>query len=180
MLNMFNDGIVSKVDAKTAKVKVIFPELDNIESHWLPVVMPFTYMDKSYSLPVVGSLVTCVMDEYCEEGRVLGAIYSEVDTPPVTDSNKFVKYFSDGTVLEYDKSLHTLLADVKGSAEIQAQGTVDIIAPTLNINSTNISIGGDINLTGSLTSSGDVIAAGISLTGHTHPGDSGGTTGGPS
>ena len=42
-----------------------------------------------------------------------------------------------------------------------------------------ITITGDIQLNGSLTATGDVVANGISLTGHTHSGCQGGSTGTP-
>ncbi|WP_298032266.1 phage baseplate assembly protein V [uncultured Desulfovibrio sp.] len=45
--------------------------------------------------------------------------------------------------------------------------------------SADMAISGNISQTGSLSSSGDQVAAGISTAHHTHPGDSGGTTGGP-
>lgn len=43
----------------------------------------------------------------------------------------------------------------------------------------SMTLQGDISQTGSISSSGDHVANGISLSGHTHPGDSGGTTGQP-
>ncbi len=175
---MFKDGIVVEVDPK-GKVKVKFPDLDDFISNWLPIVYPCTLEDKDYYLPAKDSLVTCIMDENFEEGRVLGSIYSEADPPPVEDANKFLKQFADGTTIEYDKTLHNLTADVKGSTEIIATDSIELNSPEVSINSLNISIVGTVELTGSLTSTGNVIAAGISLTGHTHPGDSGGTTGAP-
>ena len=57
-------------------------------------------------------------------------------------------------------------------------------APSLYIeltqdNTVVINASGGVTINGSVTVNGDVVANGISLTGHTHPGDSGGTTGGP-
>ena len=46
-------------------------------------------------------------------------------------------------------------------------------------NTVVINASGGVTINGSVTVNGDVVANGISLTGHTHPGDSGGTTGGP-
>lgn len=43
----------------------------------------------------------------------------------------------------------------------------------------NLAITGDTQQTGSIASTGDQVAAGISQTGHTHKGDSGGMTGAP-
>lgn len=43
----------------------------------------------------------------------------------------------------------------------------------------NLKVTGNITVTGNVTAGGDVTAGGISLKNHTHPGDSGGTTGKP-
>ncbi len=45
--------------------------------------------------------------------------------------------------------------------------------------SADMSITGNTTQNGAVTSTGDQVAGGISQTGHTHPGDSGGTTGAP-
>lgn len=42
-----------------------------------------------------------------------------------------------------------------------------------------VTINGNMTVNGKITATGDVQGGGISLTGHTHPGDSGGTTGPP-
>ena len=43
----------------------------------------------------------------------------------------------------------------------------------------DMTITGNLHVDGEITCAGDVVAGGISLRNHTHPGDSGGTTGGP-
>ena len=43
----------------------------------------------------------------------------------------------------------------------------------------DMTITGNLHVDGEITCTGDVVAGGISLRNHTHPGDSGGTTGGP-
>ena len=63
-------------------------------------------------------------------------------------------------------------------------GTVLNAAPTVYIelkqdNTIEIRATGGITVTGDITVDGDVIASGVSLVTHTHPGDSGGTTGSP-
>ena len=42
----------------------------------------------------------------------------------------------------------------------------------------DMTITGNLHVDGEITCTGDVVASGISLRNHTHPGDSGGTTGG--
>ena len=43
----------------------------------------------------------------------------------------------------------------------------------------DMTITGNLHVDGEITCTGDVVAGGVSLRNHTHPGDSGGTTGGP-
>lgn len=77
-----------------------------------------------------------------------------------------------------------------GAVNVEAQESVTIKAPQItlegNVTTTGagggagqIAMRGTLNLDGSLTSTGDQVAEGKSTAHHTHPGDSGGTTGEP-
>lgn len=139
---MLKFGVVTHVDPATARVRVRFEDQDDTLSYWLPVLKPKTLQDKFYCLPDINEHVACLMDEHFEAGVVLGAIYSDADAPPVTNKDKTHIKFSDGTVIEYDRTTHKLTADIKGSAEIKATG--------------NISITGDVVVTGNITATGNV------------------------
>lgn len=98
--------------------------------------------------------------------------------------------------------------EINGATQLSVNfdGSITVTAPNTTINTTqthngDVSINGDLNVSGMTTtgglvsqgtvgggatitgsvdvSGGDVVADGISLKGHTHPGDSGGTTGTP-
>ncbi|MFR4148362.1 MAG: phage baseplate assembly protein V, partial [Sutterella wadsworthensis] len=58
-------------------------------------------------------------------------------------------------------------------------GTLTVMGLITGKGGLAISGGSGASVDGSLTTTGDVVAAGISLDTHTHPGDSGGTTGTP-
>lgn len=62
---------------------------------------------------------------------------------------------------------------VSGSLTAKVTGAVTIKAASVKVDAPTVQI------TGSLAVTGDVTAGGISLKSHSHPGDSGGTTGGP-
>ena len=79
---MYRVGIVRAQDTSHARVRVTFPDRDQMQSWWLPVVFPKTQNDKSYWMPDVGEQVVCMVDEYDEDGAVLGAIYSSADMMP--------------------------------------------------------------------------------------------------
>jgi phage baseplate assembly protein V len=104
----FRVGIVQQQDTARAKVRVVFPDYDEVISWWLPVMFPKTQNDKAYWIPDIGEQVVCLMDLRDEAGAVLGAIYSEADAPPVNSADKFHLAFQDGTSIDYDRVAHVL------------------------------------------------------------------------
>lgn len=119
-------GIVTATDVATCKVRVQFQDQDAVVSDWLPVMQKKTLKDKVYWMPDINEHVVCLLDDNEEFGVVLGAIYSDADTPPVTSQDKFHIKFEDGTTVEYDRSSHKLSADVKGDIEVKATGKADV------------------------------------------------------
>ncbi len=126
---MFRVGIVKAQDAVNARVRVVFPDRDQMESWWLPVIVAKTQNDRMYWVPDIGEQVVCVMDECDEDGAVLGAIYSTADRPPVTNAYKVHWTAKDGAVFECDRSAHALQIAIPngGTVAITANGaSIDI------------------------------------------------------
>ncbi|MDO8433506.1 MAG: phage baseplate assembly protein V [Candidatus Binatus sp.] len=121
-LPAFRVGIVREQDPALAKVRVVFPDYDNVISWWLPVVFAKTKNDKSYWLPDVGEQVVCLMDVRDEDGAVLGAIYSSEDPPPASSADVVRFGFRDGTSVEYDRGAHLLEFQFNDGAEIKYDG----------------------------------------------------------
>lgn len=115
----FRVGIVQQQDTARAKVRVVFPDYDEVISWWLPVVFPKTQNDKAYWIPDIGEQVVCLMDLRDEAGAVLGAIYSAADVPPVNSANKFHLAFQDGTSIGYDRVAHVLDLLFQDTTEIK-------------------------------------------------------------
>ena len=99
----FKVGIVSEVLADQGKVRVKLPD-QGIQTKPIAVVMPFTGNDKAYLMPDIGEQVCVMMDAECEDGVVIGAIYSKKDAPPVEDINKRHLQFQNGDFIEFDRS----------------------------------------------------------------------------
>lgn len=78
---------------------------------------------------------------------------------------------AEGEVAIYD-DLGNLVHLMRDRLKVTAAQHLELTAPTCDINA-------EVTINGNVTVSGDVVASGISLTQHTHPGDSGGTTGLP-
>lgn len=147
-------GVVSKVDGARPQIKVYFEDLE-MESHWLHVPQDGTLKNKHYKMQYrKGDQVAVLLDPLGEEGVVLGAIYSEADPPPVTDPAKWHKTFEDGTVIEYDSNLHELKADIKGKADIKADGPVTLEAQLVTIKASVIELDGLVVKTPSMLVAG--------------------------
>ena len=156
--NLFRVGTVCDLYPDMQQVRVNFDDLGTVS----PLMqMPAFGVagDDHFWMPEIGEQVLCLfMPTGNAEGYVLYSIRGNENTPKSADNNKRYVAFSDGGLIEYDKS-----------------------SGTLTINATNIKIKGDISLTGGLTSTKDVVAKGISLDGHVHDGVQSGSskTGGP-
>jgi phage baseplate assembly protein V len=85
----FRTGLVVAVDERRVRVKVRVPDLDNLETGWLMVLAGKAQDDKEYWLPDEGEQVAVLLDMRGEDGLVLGAVYSEVDAPPVVSRDKW-------------------------------------------------------------------------------------------
>ena len=156
---MFRVGLVQAQDIAKCAVRVTFPDRDQLRSWWLPVVVPKTQNDKLYWLPDVGEQVVCLMDEYDEDGAVIGAIYSSADATPVQSPDKLHVGFSDGCVIEYDRSSHAM------TVNIPSGGVLTIAANGASI---SIDASGDVKV----SASGQIQLGGGALKGVARLGDS--------
>jgi len=123
----FRVGIVQAQDPAHAKVRVVFPDYDEMISWWLPVVFFKTQNDKAYWIPDIGEQVVCLMDLRDEAGAVLGAIYSSADVPPVNSADKFHLAFKDGTHFDYDRVAHILDLFFQDTTEIKYDARVHLL-----------------------------------------------------
>lgn len=116
-------GIISEVKKGFARVE--FKD-DDIVSNWLPMGVQRSLNDKASWPYEVQEHVFCMMDEHCEYGVILCAIYSDADEPDADEgAGKYRKLFSDGTFIEYDKNSHVLTANVQGKIKAIATGDIE-------------------------------------------------------
>ena len=155
--------------------------------------------DATWDMPSINE--ECVVISPCGDigptSFVLYGFYNDDHPAPSDDLNQKIRMFADGCVIAYDVAAHHLSAVLPsgGTAVLTADGGVTVNGDTtingnLQVNGSTAMTGnntvggsqlvqGSSHSSGTFSSDGDVTASGISLTGHTHPGDSGGTTGGP-
>ncbi|MDC4894426.1 phage baseplate assembly protein V [Acinetobacter baumannii] len=128
---------------------------------------------------------------------VFYGLYNNDHPAPSDDLSKKIRVFADGCVIAYDISAHQLSAILPsgGKAIVTADGGITVNGDTtingnLQINGSTAMTGnntvggsqlvqGSSHSTGAFSTEADVKAGSISLKEHKHPGDSGGTTGGP-
>lgn len=155
--------------------------------------------DSTWDMPSTNE--ECVVISPCGDigptSFVLYGFYNDDHPAPSDDLNKKIRMFADGCVIAYDVSAHHLSAVLPsgGTAVLTADGGVTVNGDTtingnLQVNGSTAMTGnntvggsqlvqGSSHSSGTFSSDGDVTASSISLTSHTHPGDSGGTTGEP-
>lgn len=124
--NMLRVGRVSSIDPAKGTARVEF-EAQGLVSYDLQIVSRQTLANKDYHMPDIGEKVLCAfLPTGNAEGFILGSVYSENDTPPVTDPNKRTVVFEDGTKIEYDRATHTLDVDTQGDVNLTTKGKVMI------------------------------------------------------
>lgn len=127
----YRRGIVRELDPKGVRARVEFEEHDGVVSWWLSVNMPHASAGKNrvYAMPDIGAQVNCLVDARAEEGTILGAIYSDVDTPPVTDANHMHAALEGGLICDYDRATGTLVIKAPGGITLDVNGEKLVIAP---------------------------------------------------
>ena len=113
---------VGKIDSKEyddlapqGKARVFWTDKQpGMLSKPLPVLFPFTGVDKVYAMPKVGDRVVVLTDENSEDGIIMGSIYTKQNPPIPDDPNIYSVDFGDGTKVEYDKNNHELTVTVNG------------------------------------------------------------------
>lgn len=137
-------GIISDIDETSVRVRVTLPECDNLKSNWLAVLQRNSQDNKDYWLPDMGEQVEILLDDNGEDGVVLGAVYSTVDTAPVASRDKRYVQFSDGAAFEYDRSTHQLT--INGGIEkivIEVIDRTSLTSPNVEIKAQQVTVTSD-------------------------------------
>lgn len=147
-------GIVTALDATTQRVRVRLPDLDDLETHWLPVLVMRAHRDHATHLPDIGEHVAVLLDARGEDGVVLGAIYSERDPAPADGPDITAVRFVDGGMIHYDRASGMLTVVATGPVAVQAGGPVTVTAPSVTIDSQQVTVTGHLTVLGGISVSG--------------------------
>lgn len=184
-------GFVTALDAAGCRVRVQFPDLDGLESYWLPVLRPKTHKDKHYCLPDVGEQVACLLDGEGEEGVVLGAVFGDRDPAQGGGPDVFEIRFGNGDALRHNRVDGSWFIQCAGPVTVEAGGPVVVRAPSVTLDTpqttctgnltvqkaltiqgggggTSTTITGNVSVNGSISASGSIIDAGGNTNNHSH------------
>ncbi|QXW65664.1 phage baseplate assembly protein V [Streptobacillus moniliformis] len=167
-MEIFKVGEVSDIDVEKGKVRVIFPQEDDLVSDWINILVPFSESHQDSYMLSKGQTVYCLfIPGMIEQGVVLG---SPMRKGP-SNENEIKRTFSDGGFWSYKDGILTLepIEKIKINAKkIEINADVEI--------SKNVKIKSDLTVDGSTITGGS-----INLNTHTHPGiyPGPGITGGP-
>lgn len=191
--NMIRTGRVADVDHAAARVRV---QSGDILTGWLPWQTRRAGNTRTWDPPTVGEQVMILSPSgEPAAGMVMPALYCQDHPAPDARASTHVIEFPDGARIAYDHAIHALDVTGVATARVVASVSVTLDAPYTHItgklevddlityHSGMVGHGGGGN---AVTISGDFVhdqgslsSNGIVLHSHTHPGDSGGTTGGP-
>lgn len=166
-------GVIASIDLSAATCTVTLE--DGVETPELPWIAPRMGEIKAWAPPSVGEqvLLLCPAGEI-SAGLVLGGICSNANPAPIDEPLALVR-FKDGAGISYDPVASELLIDLPAGATtvLKSDAGIDILG--------DVSIEGNLNVTGTATAAEDAIGGGISLKSHVHTGVQSGTspTGGP-
>lgn len=125
-------GTVCDIDHERGYVRVEFTE-DAITSHWLPVLVPSARDNKYFAMPAINEQVYCLLDENCEEGAVIGSLYSDVDKPEGFGESVSGVVFSDGSSVKFDTETGTLTVSTTGAVVVESAESVSIQTETATV-----------------------------------------------
>ncbi|HCE6987353.1 TPA: phage baseplate assembly protein V [Pseudomonas aeruginosa] len=154
----YKQGIVAESRPGFARVR--FDDVDGLVTAWLPVLHPKTFADQVVWTLDAGEHVGCILDEFMEDGCILGAIYSDADAPPVSSPDKFRLQFKDGGSVEYDRSSGAMNIVCKGVANLTADGDVTVKAPSVTLDTPQTTCTGKLTVEGLLSYNGGMVGKG--------------------
>lgn len=154
--NLIRFGTIAAVDHAAARCTVSTGGLSVPNLPWL-AQRAGSSLD--WDPPTVGE--QCILFSPSGEpsqGIALVGLYSQQRPAPSNSATVRRRKYPDGAVIDYDHATHSL------SATLPAGGKAQLTAPG------GVTILGNVDITGTVTVSADVVASGISLVTHKHGG----------
>lgn len=166
--NLIRLGVIAEVQMVPPRVKVKTGELTTA---WLPWLALRAGSDRDWDPPTVNEQVILFSPSgQLANGVVVTGLYSDHIPANGNRAGLHRRTYVDGTVIEYDSVAHHLNATLVdgGTTNLVSKGGINLVG--------NITHQGDYtqtgnqNVTGKVTVSIDVVAAGVSVVKHPHGG----------
>lgn len=195
-------GTIAEVAYNPLRCRVTSGKLT---TDWLPCFTSRAGNIRTWSPPSVGEQCIVVSPGGdMAAGLVLVGLNSTAYPAPEDSPDTESINYPDGAVIRYDHAAHALTATLPagGTADITAPAGVTVHSDAITLDAQQTTVTGALTvqglltyeagmagsgsaggasavITGGIQTTEDVVAGSISLMSHTHPGDSGGTTGAP-
>ncbi|QFG28493.1 phage baseplate assembly protein V [Pseudomonas umsongensis] len=166
--NLIRFGTVAEVQMKPPRVRV---KTGDLLTAWLPWIALRAGLDKDWDPPTEKEQVILFSPSgQLANGVALTGIFSDEHAANGDREGLHRRTYRDGAVIEYDSIAHHLRAVLPedGTSELISKGGIHIVGPITHEG--DYTQTGNQHVTGKVTVSEDVIAAGISLVNHPHGG----------
>ncbi|MBB6153705.1 phage baseplate assembly protein V [Pseudomonas sp. JAI115] len=164
--NLIRFGVIAQVQTQPPRVRV---KTGQLLTGWLPWIAVRAGDSKDWDPPSENEQVVLFSPSgQLANGVVLTGVYSN-DNPANGDRvGLHRRTYPDGAVIEYDSVAHHLRAVLPdaGTTEIISKGGLRIVGPI--VHEGDYTQTGNQTVTGSVSVSDDVVAAGVSLVNHPH------------
>ena len=166
--NLIRFGVIAAVQMEPPRVQV---KTGTLTTAWLPWLALRAGSDREWNPPTIDEQVILFSPSgQLANGIALTGIYSTANPANGEREGLHRRTYRDGTVIEYDSVAHHLNAVLAngGTTNLVSTGGITIVGPITHQGDYNQT--GNQIVTGTVTVSDDVLAAGISLVKHTHGG----------
>ena len=120
--NLIRLGTIQAVDADTARARVT---IGSALTYWLPWLTQRAGADRTWWAPSVGEQVMVIAPSGdLNNAVIMPAVYQDAHPAPSSDLNVHRVEYSDGAVIEYDRSTHKLTATIPGDVEVSATDNI--------------------------------------------------------
>lgn len=144
-------GTITEVNLAAASARVLFPDMQQFESYFLPVLQHRTgSTSNSYWMPNVGENVVALLDANGEQGVIMGGVYNQSSPSGVSAANQ----------LDIVTAVTTIASDVIITGDVQILGNVQTTG--------NTATQGAVTVTGSHSINGKdtIVLGGVDNAGH--------------
>ena len=156
--NLIRLGTVAEVQVEPPRVRV---KTGNVTTAWRPWFALRAGADREWDPPTIGEQVILFSPSgNLAQGVVLTGLFSDANPANGDREGLHRRTYRDGAVIEYDSIAKHLRATLPGTAEVIAEGDIDV---TSNANISAVALG-DINLNSGgniqITAAGNVAITG--------------------